>query len=322
MNVVVTGAAGYIGSVVSQRLIEAGHKVMGIDKKSLHVWPKLKYSESMVLDIRRREINDAFNNVQTWYGQIDAVVHTAALASVPESLKDPAETFSVNLQGSINVLAAAIEFGAKKFINSSSAAVYGPSSSPIREEGALLDPATPYGASKLAFERVLEWEKRIVSTSFRYFNVGGAILKTDETWLGEDRGTEETHIIPLLMAVVSGRYNSFTLSDGSMIRDYVEVNTVARAHMMALAEGTGGVYNVCAGEGTSNDELIDEIETLFSTKIRGTSKLIEGVQRPGDPQVLVGDPAKLYRKINRLGSIKTILETAWSIEAQGGCLFR
>lgn len=318
MNIVVTGAAGYIGSVISQRLLQDKHTVSGIDTRSVHAWPKIGFTERAFLDIRSPQIDECFNNITTWHGQIDAIIHTAALASVPESINNPTETFSVNVQGTINMLRMALAWEVPNFLNSSSAAVYGSQSSECIEDQECV-PITPYGLSKEMGEQILGLETKINVVNFRYFNVAGAVAMPDGTWLGENRKDQESHILPLLTGLASGRVKDFTLYDVDSIRDYVHVRDVVSAHTKALSTGcTPETYNVCRGKHVRNGDLVDLVERVSGVKIKDKMKVQER-PRIGDPKLLIGRCDRLKELLDWGGyatNLTAIVDSAWRIEQQ------
>lgn len=287
MRVIVTGAAGFIGSVVTELLCDGGWDVIA--------WDNLKNGHRAAVDGRARfEEVDLLDRERVKAGLresgAEAVVHLAAEALIDASLRDPGRFYQANLTGGLNLLDAMAASGIRRLVFSSTAAVYGePEDIPI-PEGAAGRPVNSYGESKLAFERALAWYQlahEIRHVTFRYFNACGATEAH-----GEDH-RPETHIIPLLLAAATGRIETFRLygtdyptPDGTCIRDYVHVTDIAAAHLLALDYLDGhpsGVFNLGLGHGYSNREVIKTVEKITGRKI----PLIESPRRPGDPARLV-----------------------------------
>ena len=293
MNILVTGAAGYIGSVVTERLIEHGHTVVALDnlrhghRDAVH--PAARFVQGDLLDREwlHHEVRQA---------KVDAVVHLAAEALIDESIRNPGLFFRVNVTGGLNLLDAMAAAGVSRMIFSSTAAVYGePESIPIRED-ATLRPVNSYGESKLAFERAMAWYERahgLRHVSLRYFNACGATERCGELHL------PETHLIPILLDVALGRRQSMQLygtdydtPDGTCIRDYVHVRDIADAHLLCLAhidEIPSQAFNLGNGAGYSNREVIEA-----ARRITGSSfSVIEAPRRPGDPARLVASADRI-----------------------------
>lgn len=314
MNILVTGGAGYVGSVVAEELIAQGHNVAIIDNlQQGHRDAVPAAAKLIVADIRQDEaLDEVFN--QTHF---DAVMHMAAETVIEYSITDPGRYFDNNIIGGINLLASMLKYGVRKFIFSSSAAVYGePESIPIEEDHPLR-PVNAYGESKLIFERILGWYGRAYSLkhiSFRYFNAAGS-----SEYRGEDHHPE-THLIPsILSAVLSNDSRvkifgtDYPTEDGTCIRDYIHVTDIARAHLLGLEkldEFSGRVYNLGNGTGFSVLEIIAAVEKVTSTKIQ----TITCPRREGDPAVLVASleqaRAELGWKV-KFPDINTIISSAW-----------
>jgi UDP-glucose 4-epimerase len=313
-NILVTGGAGYVGSVCCSQLLARGHSIVVVDDLSTGfreaVPPGASFYELDLAD--RQEIAAVFREKK-----IDAVFHFAAKALVPESVINPGVFFHENVAGGITFLEAVREAGVSKFVFSSSAAVYGePRSVPIRESYEN-NPTNAYGETKLMLERALAWYARAYHwtvVSFRYFNAAGA---TDG--FGE-RHQPETHIIPLLLQAAAHETDGFTLygtdydtSDGTCVRDYVHVLDIAAAHILALdlPEGSGiRVYNIGCGRPYSVREVIAAVEEVTGRKI----PVRHGPRRAGDPAVLCADPEKLMRELDwqpRFSDLDTIIGSAW-----------
>ncbi|MFC1767384.1 UDP-glucose 4-epimerase GalE [Candidatus Margulisiibacteriota bacterium] len=317
MSVLVTGGAGFIGSVTSRELLKQGYDVVILDnlsyghkqtlpKKSKFIEADL-LDKASVLSILKKE-------------KIDAVIHFAGFTSVGESVREPLKYFTNNVLSGINLLDSMIEVGADKMIFSSSAAVYGdPKRIPIKEEDEL-NPESPYGESKRLFEGFLGWYDMahgIRSVSLRYFNAAGADL---ENGLGEDHDPE-THLIPLILQTASGKRKQIDIygtdydtPDGTCVRDYVHVKDLAAAHILALKRlengGASSQYNLGSSKGHSVREVIDMCKKVTGKNI----KAVEAPRRPGDPPKLVASSDKVQKELSfkfKHSDIKNIIETAW-----------
>jgi UDP-glucose 4-epimerase len=313
-NVLVTGGAGYVGSVCCRQLLERGHKVIVVDDLSTgHAAAVPDAATLYQLDYGdRAEIARLLRSEP-----IDAVFHFAAKALIPESVSNPGLFFDVNVASGIAFLETLRRFDIKRFVFSSSAAVYGsPQTIPIDEEQPK-QPVNSYGETKLMFEQVLQWYAlayRWTVVAFRYFNASGATHDS-----GEDH-QPETHIIPLLFQAATGERphfdiygNDYPTPDGTCIRDYVHVSDIAAAHLLALdlpGNAEFSAYNVGIGEGYSVREIIRVAEQITSKSI----KVQQSSRRPGDPAVLCASPAKLMRDFHwqpRRSELSEILKSAW-----------
>lgn len=283
MNILVTGGAGYVGGAVALALKRAGHAVTVMDNLSAGNYrpPGCRFIEG---DIRSQiDCVNVFRCVQ----KINVVCHLAAVASVPESISDPSGYWETNLTGTHTLLACMRQFGAKRIVFSSTAAVYSHTDRPLSEES-LTDPVTPYGQSKLAAEWLVKSYAAygIDHVIFRYFNVVGAVKGH-----GEAR-KDEKHILPLLLASAVGKAGTFKLfgvnyptMDGTCVRDYVHVDDIARAHVLAVAsrKPVNATMNIARGYGYSNREVIRLCEDVADKEIR-----VEFAKaRQGDPAKLV-----------------------------------
>jgi UDP-glucose 4-epimerase len=314
-NVLVTGGAGYVGSVCCAELLRAGHSVVVVDDLSTgfrQAVPRgTPLHQSDIADPRAMRFLLSEN-------KFDAVFHFAAKALVPESVSNPGVFFQQNVAGGISFLEAVRAAGVKKFVFSSSAAVYGaPQTVPIDEEHAK-EPTNSYGETKLMLERALEWYASAYHWSvvaLRYFNAAGA------TEAAGERHQPETHIIPLLLQAAAGERDFFTLygddystPDGTCVRDYVHVSDIAAAHLLALdAMKTWGMtaYNIGCGQGYSVREVISAVEDVTGKRI----PLHFAPRRAGDPAALCANPAKLKRELGWEPShsqLATIIESAWT----------
>lgn len=292
MRVLVTGGGGYIGSIAIERLVEQGYEVVGLDSFARgHHKAIPEGVEVVTADLRDREVVDtAMARVRP-----DAIMHFAALHLVPESVSNPGDYYQTNVGGGINLLCAARDHGVRKFVFSSTAAVYGePESLPIRED-APKNPINPYGHSKYMVEQFFpefEREHGMNWAAFRYFNVAGATKAH-----GEDH-EPETHVIPVALEVLSGKREVFTIygtdyptPDGTCIRDYVHVVDLADAHIAALDkldQGSLGATNLGTRDGFSVKQIVEAVERVTGK----TLNVAYGERRPGDPPALIADTTR------------------------------
>lgn len=314
MRILVTGGAGYIGSVTTEVLCDRGDTVVVFDDLSCGhreaVDPRATFVEGNLLDTGRvRATLEAH--------QIDAVMHLAAYALVGESVTDPGKYYRNNVMGGVSLLEAMKEAGTRRFVFSSTCAIFGqPARMPIDEDTPKA-PLNPYGATKLAFEGALDAYERacgIRAICLRYFNAAGATAR-----FGEDH-TPETHLIPNLLRVALGQLPRATLHgddyptrDGTCVRDYVHILDLADAHARALdavAEGSGRYNLGCGGEGYTVREVVEAVR-----RITGHPIPVEvGPRRPGDPATLVATSARARAGLGwvpRHQSIDAIVQSAW-----------
>jgi len=306
MKLCVTGGAGYIGSVVTESLINAGHDVTVIDNLTTgHRDAVAKQSRFVKGDIR-----DPLAVEKAFEGGIDAVLHFAALSIVGDSVRRPLEYFDNNVGGTLALLQAMQRAGVTRFVFSSSAAVYGqPEQLPI-DESAPCVPTNPYGDSKLFVERMLASSREawgLQFASLRYFNAGGS---TDE--YGEHHDPE-SHLIPVVLDVALGRRERLTVfgddydtRDGTCLRDYIHVRDLAAAHVLALKaldKGFSGILNLGSEQGVTVLEVVKMVE-------RVTGKTVAhdiGPPRPGDPAALLAS-SKAAEKVLGWQKISSSLE--------------
>jgi UDP-glucose 4-epimerase len=298
MRVLVTGGAGYIGSVVAAQLIAAGHQVTVLDDLSTGHADAVPAGATFV----RGTLRDCAAEVLS--DDIEAVLHFAAKSLVGESMAEPAKYWSVNLGGTLALLDAMREIGVRTIVFSSTAAVYGePERTPITETDPTR-PANPYGASKLAVDTTLTEFARLYgfgAVSLRYFNVAGAHQASNGAWFGE-RHHPETHLIPLVLAgVAAGRPvqifgDDYDTPDGTCIRDYIHVTDLADAHLRALGACQPGghrIYNLGNGAGFSVREVIDVCADVTGSVIDAEV----APRRPGDPAVLVASSERIQAEL-------------------------
>ncbi len=318
-RILVTGGAGYIGSHTVKLLEEKGFEVVVYDNLSNGHEEAVLNSRFVKGDIlERAKLDDLLTEIE-----FDAVIHFAAFIEVGESVKKPLEFFNNNVSGTLNLLSLLKKHGVKKFVFSSTAAVYGnPDKTPI-EEDFDLKPINPYGNTKLTVEKVLgdmSVAGDINYIALRYFNASGA----DESGLIGESHNPETHLIPLVLKTAKGERDSIKIfgtdyptKDGTCIRDYIHVNDLANAHVLALNYlldgGDSDVFNCGYGVGYSVREIIDTAK-----KVTGVDfKVEEAERREGDPAVLVADNEKIKRVLGWQpvhNDIEFIIKTAWNWE--------
>lgn len=314
MKVLVTGGAGYIGSVVSERLLAKGHEVVVLDNLERGHREAVPAEAAFI----QADLRDPAGLEAALAGKsFDMVMHLAASSLVGESMENPGKYFGNNLAGGVNLLEAALRSGARGFVFSSSAATYGdPLEVPIPESAPTV-PTNAYGESKLIFEKILAWYSRLKnlrSISLRYFNAAGATEVR-----GEDH-QPETHLIPrILQAAADGGTvdifgDDYATPDGTCVRDYIHIVDLADAHvlaMMALDRGIEGSFNLGNGSGFSVKEVIAEAERV----VGGSIHRRVGPRRAGDPPSLVASSAKARAVLGwepRFGDLGSILESAWA----------
>lgn len=320
--ILVLGGAGYIGSHAVKTLIERGKRVVVVDnletghREAVH--PDAQLHEVDIRDL------DALREIFELY-TLEAVLHFSANSLVGESVEQPLKYFDNNVAGTLNVLKLMAEYGVKRIVFSSTAAVYGePKGIPITEDAETL-PTNPYGESKLMMERMFKWADRaygIRYVSLRYFNVAGADPSGD---IGEAHAVE-THLIPLVLQVPLGQRSHISVfgedyptPDGTCVRDYIHVSDLIEAHLKALAylgaeNGTVAeesiICNLGNGTGFSVKEIIEKARMVTGHPIPS-----EGcARRAGDPSVLVASSEKAERILGwrpRYTSIEAIIEDAW-----------
>jgi UDP-glucose 4-epimerase len=312
MNVFVTGGAGYIGSVCTEELLNAGHTVT--------VYDNLTEGHRSAVDPRARfmlarpeQDNNVLKAVQET--RPEAILHFAANALVGESMSNPGKYFHNNVVNGLKLLNAALAVRVKKFVFSSTCATYGPPDRVPMTEDLPQRPINPYGESKLMFERMLHWYQELHGlefVAFRYFNAAGASEK-----FGEHHRTE-THLIPNVLKVPLGQAphceifgTDYPTPDGTCIRDYIHIVDLAQAHILALKPGKKGFYNLGNGDGYSVRQVIQMCEQVTGTSIPA----LERPRRAGDPPKLVASAAKAIRDLGwqpRFPKLEDIVATAWA----------
>ncbi len=312
MKILMTGGAGYIGSVTSELLLDDGHDVTVFDNLGRGHREAVDPRASFILgDLCDREaIDGAMRRVQP-----DAVLHFAAYALVGESMENPGMYFANNVIGGIHLAEAMIGCGVRKIVFSSTCATYGqPDQVPITED-VPQRPQNPYGESKLMFEKVLAWHQRIHGLQpvfLRYFNACGATGR-----YGEDHAPE-THLIPLVLQVALGKRScarifgdDYDTPDGTCLRDYIHIVDLARAHMLALERNVSGPFNLGTGSGHSVREVIDACREVTGHAIPAEV----APRRPGDPARLVASAEKARLELGwdpAWTDMVAIVESAWN----------
>ncbi len=312
MSVLVIGGAGYIGSHAARALKRKGYEAI--------IYDNLSTGHASLADgfeLIRGDISDSVK-LKDALRRVDAVMHFAAFAYVGESVENPRKYFKNNVQDGLTLLNAVVDYGVRKFIFSSTCAVYGiPAKVPITEETPR-QPVNPYGDTKLAFEFALEAYGRAYGlkyVSFRYFNAAGA---DDDGEIGEMH-QPETHLIPCVFEAIQGRKPALSIfgedyptRDGTCVRDYIHVNDLAEAHVLGaeyLEKGNSTAINLGTGQGNSVREVVGAIEKVTGKKV----PIKMAPRREGDPAELVADPARAAKLLNWKArySLEQIVQTAW-----------
>lgn len=311
MKILVVGGAGYIGSICSELLLDAGHTVSIFDNLGEGHRPAVdSRAEFIECDLEDRQSVERLMVRR----RPDAVMHFAANALVGESMQNPSKYFRNNIANGLNLLDAMIEAGVLKLIFSSTCAIFGPPDRVPIDETMTPRPINPYGESKLAFEKILRWYEQIHGLSFvslRYFNAAGASER-----FGEDHRVE-THLIPNVLKVALGEKTAveifgtdYETPDGTCIRDYIHVIDLAQAHILALGASKSEFYNLGTGGGSSVREVIDACRRVTGRKI----DVLQKPRRPGDPARLIASSEKIQRELGwkpQFQSLDAIIEGAW-----------
>ena len=314
MNIFVTGGAGYIGSATAEALLKEGHSITVYDSLVTGYRPAVpdgvRFIQADLADVAA--LSSALSAEK-----FEAVMHFAAFIEAGESMKNPGKFFRNNLANSLQLIEAATSAGVRRFVLSSTAAVYASSDMPLSEESPI-DPANPYGFSKLAFEQALEWYRRIHGLHFaalRYFNACGALPGRGEAH------QPESHLIPLVLKAALGQRESASIygtdyptPDGSCIRDYVHIADLVSAHLLALdalGEQERLVYNLGNGNGYSVREVIETARRVTGHPI----PVVESPRRLGDAPRLVASSDKIRRELGwtpQHPDLTDIITSAWN----------
>lgn len=307
MKILVTGGAGYIGSFIVNKLINLNYEVAVLDnlskghKQAIH--PKAEFYNIDLNNISK--LTELFRE-----NRIDSVIHMAANSLVGESVENPRKYYENNISNGLNLINAMLDNGVKNIVFSSSAATYGePEQVPIAESHQT-KPTNPYGRTKLMFEKIMEDYKKAFNlkfTALRYFNAAGCSEK-----LGEHH-SPETHLIPVIISSVLANQkikifgNDYPTKDKTCIRDYIHVEDLSDAHILALKNQ--GIFNLGSETGYSNLEIIQEVE-----KVSGKKVIFEfAPRRAGDPAVLIASSKKIKEELNWKPkyNLNGIIKSAW-----------
>lgn len=320
MRILVTGGAGYIGSISTERLLEAGHAVVVLDSLATgHDTAVPDGAHLVVGSCGDRDLTESLLREH----RIEAVLHCAARSLISESMKDPGLYYAENVIGGINLLDALRASGVDRIVFSSTAAVYGePEKVPIRET-APTNPVNPYGASKLAFETAMRWYAvyGLRSVSLRYFNVAGA---SDERGEAHD---PETHLVPTVLRAARGGPeltvfgDDYPTADGTAIRDYIHVLDLADAHVAALEltermEPGAQLCNLGSGSGFSVRKVLETARDIAGVPIPHQY----GPRRAGDPPILIASNDKAAEILGwtpRRGTLSEMIGSAWRLLERG-----
>lgn len=320
MKILVTGGAGYIGSVMADYLVKKGDEVTVLDNLS-HGYREFVPQGAQLIE---GDIHDRSLLRELLPAGYDAVLHFAAYIEAGESMKDPMKYFENNVMGSLILMDEVTRAKIDKFIFSSTAAVYQSQDEPLRETD-IIKPANVYGQTKRMIEEMLYWlnqTKGLNACIFRYFNAAGASLLTSPPSRGE-RHQPETHIIPNILNVAMGKSTEFTLfgdgyptPDGTCVRDYIHVDDLAEAHLLglkALMENKFSfeIFNLGNGRGFSNKEVVETARKVTGATI--PVKVVE--KRAGDAARLVASSEKAREVLGwqpKHPDLETIVESAWN----------
>lgn len=315
MKYLVVGGAGFVGSHVAIGLLDSGHKVAILDNLSTgHLSAIPKEADFYKVDLLDFSAVNTVLAKEKW----DAVLHFAALSAVGDSIKSPVHYLRYNTQTSFNLIESCVKYGIKRFVFSSTAALFGGDerSDPIAESSKI-DPGSPYGESKFFIERALVWADRIYgmkSACLRYFNAAGS---DSQGRLGEDH-RPETHLIPLIIDTALGRRpeiklfgNDYATRDGTCVRDYIHVTDLADAHIKVIdqLETQSVTYNLGNGQGFTNLEVLHAVERICGRKIPWSW----APRRLGDPAILIADSSQIRKELNwdpKYSDLDTIVKTA------------
>jgi len=317
MNIFLTGGAGYIGSAAAEMLLKAGHSVTVYDSLVTGYRAAVPANAHFI----QADLADVAALQKALTAQpYDAVMHFAAFIEAGESMKNPGKFFQNNLANSLTLIEMTWRAGIKRFVLSSTAAVYASSEEPLREDSPI-DPANVYGYTKLAIEQALEWYRRIYGMHYaalRYFNACGALPGRGEAH------SPESHLIPIVLKTALGQYPAVSIygtdyptPDGTCIRDYIHIADLISAHLLALealGERDRLVYNLGNGNGYSVREVIETARRVTGRPIPA----IEAPRRPGDAPRLVAFSEKIRRELGwqpQHPSLEEIIASAWEWHA-------
>jgi UDP-glucose 4-epimerase len=318
-SVLVTGGAGYIGSVVAERLLSRGEQVVILDNLSRGHRDAVPSGAAFVAgDTSDRDLIRALLREHG----VRAVMHFAAYALVGESMEQPELYYRNNVIGSLILIEEAYRAGVERFIFSSTCAVYGERNPTPLTEASTCEPINPYGQSKLAVEQALEWFQRCHGWTYfalRYFNACGATAERGE------RHDPETHLIPRIFRAANGSNGAFSIlgddyptPDGTCIRDYIHVEDLADAHILSLdaPAGASGAYNAATGRGYSVREVLEAARRITRREIPARV----APRRPGDPPELIADPSKIQRALGWRArhDLDSVLRSAWAFHIRQG----
>ncbi len=313
--ILVTGGAGYIGSVAAERLLERGHHVIVLDNLFRGyldaVPPGARFIEGDVTE--RKLLRSLFRDQP-----VSAVMHFAALALVGESVEHPELYYRNNVIGSLTLIEEAHAAGVERFVLSSTCSIYGDRNPMPLRETMPAAPINPYAETKLAVERALEWMRRASGWTYfslRYFNACGASATRGE------RHDPETHLIPIVLAAAAGETdsvpvlgNDYPTRDGTCIRDYIHVEDLADAHIATLTAPpeASGFYNVATGKGHSVREVIEATRRITGRPIREVVR----PRRSGDPPELVADASKMQQTFGWRArhDLDSVIQSAWAFK--------
>jgi UDP-glucose 4-epimerase len=313
MNILVTGGAGYIGSATAEALVRAGHAVTVYDSLATGHRQAVPAGAIFV----EADLSDSHTLAKTLNDQnYDAIMHFAASIEAGESMRDPGRFYQNNFTNSLTLMETAVRAGVKRFVLSSTAAVFQSSEEPLHEESPL-GPTNVYGHTKLLIEQTLDWYRQIHGLHFaalRYFNASGALPGRGEAH------QPESHLIPLVLRVPLGQRQSaqiygtdYPTPDGTCIRDYIHIADLVSAHLLAL-EGLGEherlIYNLGSGNGYSVREVIETARRVTGLPI----PVDELPRRPGDSARLVASSEKIKRELGwkpRHDNLHEIISSAW-----------
>ncbi len=313
MNIFLTGGAGYIGSATAEALLNAGDSVTVYDSLVTGYQAAVPKEAHFI----RGELGDPIAlNAALASEKYDAVMHFAAFIMAGESMKDPGKFFLNNLSNSLQLIEAATRAGVDRFVLSSTAAVYASNDAPLNEDSPL-DPANPYGFTKLAVEQALEWYRKIHGlhySALRYFNACGALPGRGEAH------QPESHLIPLVLKVALGQSDAASIygtdyptPDGTCIRDYIHIADLVSAHLLALealSEQDQLVYNLGNGNGYSVRQVIETARRVTGHPI----PVVESPRRQGDAPRLVASSEKIRRELGwtpQHPDLTDIITSAW-----------